>query len=520
MMAAGTFSSRILGLVREMAFAAFFDRTVTDAWTAAFRLPNLFRRLLGEGSLAVSFQPILIQAQIEDEKNRKKNQEGRAQALMDSMHSLLFVALTVLTVAGILFSEPILKLILDEAYTQNLQSLMLTVRLAQIMFGFLYFICLFAYYMAILNSVGSFGWPAAAPVLFNVSLIISTLVPAGWLEIPGDALAWGVLIGGFLQMAVLLYPLEQKKLIPGFKWNPKNPDVLKVLKNMLPGLFGLGLMQVTLLINTHFASSLGRGAISYIYWADRLLELPLSLISVSLGTALLPALSEYWLRGEKTKTAEVSERYLSLNFFVGAIASVGLYVLALPIIKILFERGHFSHEDSVAVASVLQVYSLTLIPVSAIRVLAPAYYAVKNTWFPAVCSSLALVVHIIIAPVLMNEYGLRGLNFSSFVSASVNIFFLVCFFGYFISNFPWKVFLVKIFKTLIASAVMIFICQYVLKQFSNPGNLWGWILLFLVASGLGIGGFLLVSSILKHPDMDAFTRQIKALIGSRFKKKT
>jgi putative peptidoglycan lipid II flippase len=504
MMAAGTFSSRILGLIREMALAAFFDRTVTDAWTAAFRLPNLFRRLLGEGSLSVSLQPILIHAQIDDEKNGGR----KAQSLMDSMHLLLIVALTVLTLAGILFSGPVLNLILDTSYVQNTAAFALTVRLAQIMFGFLFFICLFAYYMAILNSVGSFGWPAAAPVLFNVSLIISTLIPAGWLPVRGDTLAWGVLFGGFFQMAILFYPLKQRRLLPGFKWNPRNPDVLKVLQNMVPGLIGLGLMQMTLLINTHFASSLGAGAISYIYWADRLLELPLSLISVSLGTALLPTLAEYWVRGEKEKTAEVSERYLSLNLFVGSMASVALYVLALPMVKILFERGHFSSEDSIAVASVLQVYSLTLIPVSAVRVLAPAYYAVKNTWFPAVSSGVALVIHVIIAPRLMDAYGLRGLNFSSFVSAGVNILFLLSFYSFFISTFPWGRFAFKILKTMVAAAVMIFICQYVIDHMALSQNTLGWILSFLMSSGLGVSGYLLTSFILKHPDMYSFVETV------------
>ncbi len=513
MMAAGTFSSRILGLVREVALAAFFDRTVTDAWTAAFRLPNLFRRLLGEGSLSVSLQPVLIQAQIEDEKTGW----NKARILMDSMHMLLIVVLTILTVGGIIFAEPVLRLVLDEAYTQNVIALELTVRLAQIMFGFLFFICLFAYYMAILNSVGSFGWPAAAPVLFNVSLIISTLVPAEWLPVKGDTLAWGVLVGGFMQMAVLLYPLHQKKLIPGFAWNPGNPEVRKVLRNMLPGLFGLGLMQMTLLINTHFASSLGEGAISYIYWADRLLELPLSLVSVSLGTALLPTLAEYWLRGEKSKTAEVSERYLSLNLFVGAMAAVGLYVLALPIVKIIFERGHFSAEDSIAVTSVLQVYSLTLIPVSAVRVLAPAYYAVKNTWFPAVTSGIALVVHILIAPKLMAGHGLQGLNFSSFVSASVNIFFLLAAYGYFISSFPWARFLLKVVKTSIAAAVMVWICKIVVSYLPVAQTTIDWALVLVIAGLAGVLGFMLTGFVLKHPDMHSVVNRFKSIIARKIK---
>lgn len=522
LMAAGTLSSRVLGLIREMALAAFFDRTVTDAWTAAFRLPNLFRRLLGEGSLSVSFQPVLIQAQIEDEKEGTQ----KSQRLMGSLHLLLIVVLTALTLAGILFSEPILRLILDENYTSNAQALALTVRLAQIMFGFLFFICLFAYYMAILNAVGSFGWPAMAPVFFNLSLIVSTLLPTEILPVKGDTLAWGVLVGGFLQMAVLIWPLKKQKMFPGF-WVPGSngsffqPELTQVLRNMLPGLFGLGLMQITLLINTHFASSLGQGAISYIYWADRLLELPLSLVSVSLGTALLPTLAEHWMRGEKQKTSEIAERFLSFNLFVGAMASVGLFVLALPIVKVLFERGQFTEKDSFAVVGVLQVYSLTLIPVSLVRVLAPSYYAIKNTWFPAVSSAVALGVHVMIAPRLMEAYGLQGLNFSSFVSSTVNISLLLGAYPFLVTAFPWKVFFVKTLKTLMASIVMVAVCFYLNQAWGEASglenNTWTWFLRLFVLGAVGVFCYGLTSLIVKHPDIHHLLSRIRSRLSSRLK---
>jgi putative peptidoglycan lipid II flippase len=506
MMAAGTFSSRLLGLVREMALAAFFDRTITDAWTAAFRLPNLLRRILGEGSLSVSLQPILIQTQFEDQKKGTH----RARGLLESLHLLLIVVLTVLTVLGILFSEPILKLILDTHYQLQVEAFALTVRLAQIMFGFLFFICLFAYYMAILNAAGSFGWPAAAPVLFNVSLILSTLLPADLLPVRGDTLAWGVLFGGFLQMAILIWPLKARRLLPGFRWNPLNPEMLLVLRNMIPGLLGLGLMQITLLINTHFASRLGRGAISYIYWADRLLELPLSLVSVSLGTALLPTLAEHWIRGDQKKMAEIGERYLSLNIFVGAMAAVGLSALALPIVKVLFERGHFHAHDSAAVVQVLQVYSLSLIPVSCIRVLAPSYYAVKNTWFPALSSALSLGAHVLLAPRLMASYGLPGLNFSSFVSSALNISLLLGAYSFLVTKFPWPLFLLKALKTLLSAAVMGALCFYLEKMGSEPVSLLGWLWRLMATGALGLLGFLGAAVISRHPDTLFLISKIKA----------
>lgn len=505
MMSAGTFSSRILGLVREMLFAALFDRTITDAFTAAFRLPNLFRRLLGEGSLSVSFQPIFIEAQVQG--------GDRSRKLMDAMHLFLIVLLSILTVVGLVFSREILSAILDVDYVSRVEAFELTVRMAKIMFGFLFFICLFAYYMAILNANGSFGWPAVAPVFFNISLIVSTLLPPHILPVPGDTLAWGVLVGGFLQMAVLIRPLQKLGAFPSFRFDFGNPDLKRVLRNMLPGLFGLGLMQITLLVNMGFASGLGEGAISYINWADRLLELPLSLVSVSLGTALLPTLAEYWARGERQKMVEVSERTLSLNFYVGAMAAVGLYVLAEPIVRLLFERGRFNESDSRAVMAVVQVYAMTLIPVSGVRVLAPSFYAAKNTWYPAVISGVGLFVHILIAPVLMERAGLVGLNFSSFVSATINFGLLLLGFNLLLDKFLWKKFLVKCLKTASAAFVMAVLMGLISLGISlgfGESNWVVWLLQLTVAGAFGILVFLLASYVLKHDDVHVFIQRVKA----------
>ncbi len=520
-MSAGTFSSRILGLVREMLFGALFDRTITDAFTAAFKLPNLFRRLLGEGSLSVSFQPIYIEAQVEDETTKGV----RARLLMDSMHLFLIMLLTTLTVGGIVFAPQILGLILDADYVQRVEAFDLTVRMAQIMFSFLFFICLFAYYMAILNAHGIFGWPAVAPFFFNISLIDSTLLPPEILPVKGDTLAWGVLVGGFLQMVVLIRPLSKLGYFPRFQFQMGNRDLLRVLRNMVPGLMGLALMQITLIVNMRFASALGKGAISYINWADRLLELPLSLISVSLGTALLPVLSQHWARQERGKMSDVSERTLSLNLFVGAMAAVGLYVLAEPIVRLLFERGRFTETDSRAVISVVEVYAMTLIPVSGVRVLAPSFYAAKNTWYPAVIAGVGLFVHILIAPGLMEWRGLVGLNLSTFVSASLNFMLLLLGFNFLLTPFLWKRFGVKCLKALVAAVVMGMMMTWVshkllelLRQwFPSLAEGWPlWLIQLTFVGSLGVGLFLIVSFFVKHDDVHTLIQRVgKRLAGSK-----
>lgn len=495
-MSLGTLSSRFLGLFREVLLAALFDRTVTDAWAAAFRIPNLFRRLFGEGSLAVSFQPILIETQSQDLKN-KTNQ---AQVLSHTLHAFLIGILALLTVGGILFSEEILGLILDDQYVARAEAFSMTVRLAQIMFGFLFFICLFAYYMAILNAHGKFGWPAVAPVFFNISLIVTTVLPQNYLQTPGDFLAWGVVIGGFLQMAILIPPLLKLGIFPKLSFQFKNPQFLRVLKNMIPGFLGLGLSQITLIVNTGFASSLGEGVISYISWADRLLELPLSLISVSLGTAMLPTLAQYWSEGDPKKMIQTSERIMSINLFLSAIAAVGLFILSEPIVRLIFERGKFLSSDSLAVISVVQVYAISMIPISLVRVLVPSYYAVKNTWFPALVSGVCLAVHLIIAPVLMEGFGLQGLNFSSLISASLNFLILICGFSFLIHSFIWKTYLLKTMQVIASSGAMAAAMIGLLLILPQQANVGTWILQILLVGGIGITTYFLASLFVGHPE--------------------
>lgn len=437
-MAFGTSSSRVLGLVREVAFAALFSRSITDAWIAAFRLPNLFRRLFGEGSLSVSFVPVFVEARVRDENAGGGRTSSRD--LLDGFFTLLAGFLAVLTVLGVLFPEPFLSVMLDPSYAAQAEKWILTIRLTRIMFSFVFLICLYAFFMGVLNALGIFGLPAMAPMLFNVAMIGSTLMPMDWFPTPGDGLAWGVVAGGVAQMAILIPALSRRGFLPRFRfcWNV---DIQRVLKNMLPGFAGLGLLQVTTIVNMRFASQLGEGPISWVNWADRLLELPLSLISVSLGTALLPTLADLWSRGDRRKMSETLNFSLRLNIFACAAAAAGLFVLAEPIVRVIFEHGRFSPEDTLATAAVVRVWSLIMIPTACVRVLAPSYYAVKNTWFPAVVSAFCLAVHISIAPLLMGRWGLTGLNVSSLVSSVLNLILLLAFYQRLVTEFNYgKVF--------------------------------------------------------------------------------
>jgi putative peptidoglycan lipid II flippase len=447
-MAGGTLTSRILGLFRDMAMAALFDRATTDAWTAAFRLPNLFRRLFGEGSLSVSFIPVFLQAQGEDPTG------DRAKNLLNALYTLFLLLVGGLTVLGILYMEPLLKIFLSADYVTQSTKWILTVRMARIMFGFVYFISFYAYFMGILNALGSFGLPALAPALLNASMLIFTFMPKTWFSQSGDGLAWGVLVGGAGQAAFLWAVLQRRGYLPRIKLRPIwNQDVRHVVMNMAPGVFGLGLLQFLTLVNLYFSSSLNEGAISYIYWADRLLELPLTLVSVSLGTAILPTLTELALFRDENKFKSTIEEYFILNLFISIPAAMGLYILAEPIIEILFKRGHFSVSDVEQTAMVLKVYALSLPFIASVRVLSPAFYALKNTWIPALISLVSLLCHIAFASRWIHYLGLRGLVISSLTVMALQFFLLSMALIFFKKGFALKKLFIEMNKLLFSALI-------------------------------------------------------------------
>jgi putative peptidoglycan lipid II flippase len=509
-MSAGTMISRVLGLVRDLLFAAYFPLEVKDAWTAAFRLPNLFRRILGEGSLAVSFVPQFVKAKNED--------RIEAQNLVNSFYSMLLIVLTVLTALGVLFPEWFLHWLLDPSYIAQTQKYELTVRMAQIMFVFIFFMSVYAFFMGILNALGKFALAAFAPTLFNIAMLFANFTPENWSRFSGEALAWGVVIGGFLQMAILIPALKKNGFTPKLTFNFLNPRALKVWRNMVPGMLGLGLLQVTTIVNLRFASSLGDGPITYIYLADRLLELPLSLISVSIGVALLPTLSQYWTEKKPELMAQTANYYMRLNLFLAIPAAVGLFVLGLPIVKLLFLRGHFSLEDATATTTVLQIYAFTLVVSSCVRVLVPSFYAIGSTWIPAVVSGVCVVVHIILAPVLMKEFGLAGLVSSNVASSALNLVMLFVFYKMYIGSFDHFRLIKSLFLFLISGFVMglsLYLLQFALRpEFESFGSL---LIQVLCSILVGVIVYFAMCALMKMEEYDKTIATLSNKIRRRFR---
>jgi putative peptidoglycan lipid II flippase len=389
-MAVGTFSSRILGFIRDAVMFHLFPKAVTDAFVVAFKLPNLFRRLLGEGSLSASFIPVYADS-------RLKSAE-RAKQVSNAVFTILLALSIVISVACFVFMEQIVNFLVNDprGYGSIPGKVEQTVYLARIMIFYLVLVSTYAFHMAIANTLGHFFVPAVGPTLFNFGLIIFTLFQFEIGAYPGSSQAWGVIFGGVLQVAVVAWLLIKIGFFPRltFKWG--GPEVRQVFLNMVPGLFGLGVYQVMMIVNIKFAARLSEGVQSYIYAADRILELPQSLIAVSLGAALLPRFSDLHASGERDKFLAEANQAVRMLLFLSLPAAVGMWILSLPITEVLFMRGKFGPEDAMQTAQIVQIYAVLMLFSSLARVTSPAFYALKNTWLPAVVAAVVLVLHIFV----------------------------------------------------------------------------------------------------------------------------
>ncbi len=506
-MAAGTFLSRILGFVREAVLASLFDRYTTDVFYAAFRLPNLFRRILGEGSLSVGFIPVFVEVLGFDKKHNKQ----RASLLVSSLFSLLFIVLITLVVLACLFMESILGFVVGgQGYLSEPGKFELTVQVARILFSFVFFITYFAFFMAVLNSLGRFALAAVAPCLLNLSLIFGAIFAVQWIELNVQILAVAALLGGFFQALLLVPQVFRLGYRPRFVLFWKTPELVRVMKTVIPGMLGMSIVQITALINTRFASELDQGSISWMYWADRVLELPLSLFAVSLGTALLPTLSGYWSRGDSEGMAETAHKYLKLIYFLSIPVAVGMFVLAELVVEVLFGRGSFSRHDVIMTTSILHVYAFMLLVSSGVRVLVPSYYAIKNTWFPAFVSVTCLGFHIAMAPFLMERFGLVGLAYSSFLVAGLNLLILILFHPFFIGVFNFLPLIFHVFKVGLATIPMglfLFVYRYKAAWGATGGFLQAISLIGCIIIAGGV--FIYSAKILSIQEVDVFLSILK-----------
>jgi putative peptidoglycan lipid II flippase len=355
----------------------------TDAFFVAFRLPNLLRRMFAEGAFSQAFVPILA-----DYRNRRGHDE--TSQLINRVATLLGLVVLAVTALGILAS-PFIIYVSAPGFAVEPEKFALTVELTRITFPYILFMALVALAGGVLNTWSRFAIPAFTPVLLNLSFIAMALFAAPLFDPPFLALAWAVFLGGALQLVLQLRPLAKLGLLPRFDFKLRDAGVNRVLKLMAPALIGVSVSQISLLINTIFASFLPSGSVSWLYYADRLMEFPAGMLGVALGTVLLPSLAKHHADTDHEAFSSLLDWGLRLTLLLTLPAALALAVLAVPLVATLFNYGAFGATDVMATRSALVAYSIGLSGLILVKVLAPGFYARQDIRTPVKIAVLTLL---------------------------------------------------------------------------------------------------------------------------------
>ena len=408
-----TLLSRILGFLRDTVIArAFGAGTAMDAFIIAFRIPNLLRRLFAEGAFAQAFVPILAEY-----KHRRGDVDTRL--LVDHVSGLLAVTLFVITLIGVAVA-PVIVYISAPGFAASPQKFALTVDLLRVTFPYIFFISLVSLAGGILNTYSRFTVPALTPTLLNLSFIAFALLAAPYFDPPVKALAWAVFCGGALQLAFQIPFLVRLRLLPRFKLNLNDEGVWRVVKQMGPAVFGVSIGQISFLISTIFASFLITGSVSWLYYADRLMEFPTGLLGVALGTILLPSLVKHYADQSPVEYSKLLDWGLRLTLMLALPAAVALAMLAVPMIATLFHYGRFSAQDVFMTRNALVAYSVGLLGLILVKVLAPGFYARQNIKTPVKIGLIVLVATQAMNLIFMIPFRHAGLALATGMGACLN----------------------------------------------------------------------------------------------------
>jgi putative peptidoglycan lipid II flippase len=414
-----TFISRVAGLIRDifttnLLGASFFH----DIFVVVLKIPNVFRKLFAEGAFSQAFIPIY------SEYIGRKDDKG-SQDFLNALFGILLSALFIFTALALLFA-PIFILIFAPGFYFDIQKQDLAVSLLRIMFPYLALISLVAFAAGIQNSHNKFSIPAITPLIFNLSLIGSAWLVAPKIDIPVMALAWGVLLAGFLQLLFQIAPLATIKKIPIPKIDFQNPGVKKFFILILPAIVAGGIAQINLLIDTIFASLLITGSPTWLYVSDRLIQFPMGIFAIAIGTVLLPSLSKAYAQKEIKAYTEQLEHAFKLVFFLAIPSLIGLVLFASPLLATIFQRGAFLWSDVQQASLSLIAFSFGLPFFMAMKVLVPAFFSRQNTKTPMLIAFLSLLINVCLNYLLAFYFGLGhlGLAIASSISAIVSVIIL------------------------------------------------------------------------------------------------
>lgn len=419
-----TFLSRILGLVRDVVVAQIMGAGVAaDVFFFANKIPNFLRRLFAEGAFAQAFIPVLTEV-----KNNHDNDELRR--FVAQISGTLGITVFVTAVIAMIGSPVVVAIFGTGWFIDYLndgpgkEKFELASQLLKITFPYLFFISLTGLAGAILNTLNRFAVAAFTPVLLNVAIILSAIFLTEQFANPAYALAWGVFLGGAIQLLFQIPFLLRVNMFVWPTWNWNAPYVKRVRTLMLPALFGVSVSQINLLLDTLLASFLITGSISWLYYSDRLLEFPLGLFGIAIATVILPALSRDHVARDAGAFQSNLDWALRMVSFLGVPAAVALAVLALPLISVLFQRGEFTHADAVAASYSLTAYAAGLFSFMLVKVLAPAFYARQDIKTPVRFGIYSMVANMAFNLLLIVPFGYVGLAMATTLSASMNALLL------------------------------------------------------------------------------------------------
>jgi putative peptidoglycan lipid II flippase len=502
-----TVLSRIMGLVRDIVLAGVLGTSVSaDAFFAAFRIPNVLRRMFAEGSLAAAFIPVFTEIQ---------SREGR-QAALDLGYvvlSWLLLLLFCLSAAGILFAPQVVHL-LTPGWIDDPGKFSLTVSLTRIMFPYILLVSLMALAMGILNAQGHFATPALAPVLLNLAMIASAVWASRALAEPAFGVAVGVIIGGIVQVLFQIPSLWKRGF--RYRWNLPlhHPELKRVRRLFLPSVFGSAVYQVNMVIITILASLLPHGSLSYLYYADRLFQFPLGVFAIAFGTAALPLMSRHAAEkdlGALQRTLSYAFRQVSLIMIPSTVA---LIVLREPLISLLFQRGRFDHLATTMSALALMYYGLGLWFVAEIRVVTPAFYALKDTLTPMKVASLAVAFNLFFCIVLMRPLGHCGLALALSLSSIFQFGILVWKLRPRLRGPQWLELFGPLPRTILASIGMGIICWLITRgvDWLGPAPFYEKAAILGVSIGLGMVAYGTFLYFLKVRELHALANTFMSLI--------
>lgn len=487
-----TFLSRILGLIRDIFIAKLFGVSgLTDAFLVAFRIPNFFRRLFAEGAFSQAFIPILASA-------KSTGDEQKVQDTINHIGTKLLSVLIVITLIAVVAAPLVVFAFAWGFYFDtDPTKFNLTSDMLMITFPYLLLISLTAFSGSILNTYDKFAVPAFTPVLLNVSIILSAIYLSEYLETPIMALAWGVLIGGIVQLMFQIPFLIKIKKIPK-PVKGSHPATKTLKKRMLPALFGVSVSQINLLIDTMIASLLISGSITWLYYSDRLLELPLALIGIALATVALAKLSNHFANQDSEKFTQTINHALKLGLILGAPACFGLLFLAEPLMITLFHYDAFSVNDAHQASLSLIAYGSGLMAFILVKILAPVFLSRGDTKTPVKVGVVAMLSNVVLNAILAYFYSHVGLAIATSISAVINAALLYYYLNkQNIYRFPVNLMRVLI-KVILASLIMVAFILFFVENTQNylQGDVWFRVYQLSLTIALSAGIYFLILQIL------------------------